>query len=406
MNAPMKSASGDWLRIAEALQPETVKLRRAIHREPEIGLHNPATAAKVKAALAGLPLELREGPATTGLVAILRGARPRRTVLLRGDTDALGMPETIESPFKSQREGLMHACGHDSHTAMLASAAKALAHRREALAGTVVFMFQPGEEGHHGARFMIEDGLLDDPAPDAAFALHIMPNAPAGVFASRPGTLLASSDTVRINIVGRGGHASMPHDAVDPVPVACEIVLALQSFLTRRINAHDPAVLTFGRIEAGSASNVIPEIAHLLGTVRAVSERTRSDMHAGIQRVAAHIALAHGAHAEIEIEKGFPVTVCNAEAVRHAHLTLQDAFGLDAWRTMPTPVMGAEDFSYVLQKIKGAMIFMGVCPDGQDWRTACPCHSNRMELNEDAMARGVAAHCILAERFLAEGFAS
>ncbi|MBU6372505.1 MAG: amidohydrolase [Alphaproteobacteria bacterium] len=401
----MKSAGGDWLRIATELQPETVALRRAIHREPEIGLSNPLTTAKVKAALAGLPLELREGSSTTGLVAVLRGAKPGRTVLLRGDMDALPMPEDVDVPFRSTIPGVMHACGHDSHTAMLSSAAKALCARRDLLAGTVLFMFQPGEEGWHGARYMMEDGLLD-PTPDAAFALHIMPNGPAGVFASRPGTLMASSDTVRITVVGRGGHASMPHDAVDPVPIACEIVMALQALVTRRINAHDPAVLTFGKIEAGSTSNVIPETAHLLGTVRAVSETTRSDMHAGIQRVAAHIALAHGAHAEIEIEKGFPVTVCDGAAVRHAHTVLQDTFGFDAWRTMPSPVMGAEDFSYVLQKVKGAMIFLGVCPDGQDWRTACPCHSNRMELNEDVMARGVAAHCAIAERFLAEGFVS
>lgn len=403
MNAPMKPAGSEWLRIATALQPDTVALRRAIHREPEIGLSNPLTTAKVKAALAGLPLELREGPSTTGVVAVLRGAKPGRTVLLRGDMDALPMPEDVDLPFRSTVPGVMHACGHDSHVAMLASAAKALSARRDQLAGTVLFMFQPGEEGWHGARYMMEDGLLD-PAPDAAFALHIMPNGPAGVFASRPGTLLASSDTVRITVAGRGGHASMPHDAVDPVPIACEIVMALQALVTRRINAHDPAVLTFGKIEAGSASNVIPETAHLLGTVRAVSETTRSDMHAGIQRVAAHIALAHGAHAEIEIEKGFPVTVCDGAAVRHAHTVLQDTFGYDAWRTMPSPVMGAEDFSYVLQKVKGAMIFLGVCPDGQDWRTACPCHSNRMELNEDVMARGVAAHCAIAEAFLAHGF--
>lgn len=403
MNAPMKPSGGDWLRIATQLQPETVALRRAIHQEPEIGLSNPLTTAKVKAALAGLPLELREGPSTTGIVAVLRGAKAGRTVLLRGDMDALPMPEDVDVPFRSTVPGVMHACGHDSHVAMLASAAKALCARRDQLAGTVLFMFQPGEEGWHGARYMLEDGLLD-PLPDAAFALHIMPNGPAGVFASRPGTLLASSDTVRITVAGRGGHASMPHDAIDPVPIACEIVMALQALVTRRINAHDPAVLTFGKIEAGSASNVIPETAHLLGTVRAVSETTRSDMHAGIQRVAAHIALAHGAHAEIEIERGFPVTVCDPTAVRHAHTVLQDTFGYDAWRTMPSPVMGAEDFSYVLQKVKGAMIFLGVCPDGRDWRTACPCHSNRMELNEDVMARGVAAHCAIAEQFLAHGF--
>ncbi len=397
--------AGDWRALAEKLQPDTIALRRAIHAEPELGLHNPKTTAKVKAALKGLPLELREGPSTTGLVAVLRAAKPGRTVLLRGDMDALPMPEDVELPFKSKTEGVMHACGHDSHTAMLVSAAKVLCAARDKLSGTILFMFQPGEEGHHGARFMLKDGLLD-PLPDAAFALHIMPNAPAGVFASRPGTLLASSDTVTITVRGRGGHASMPHDAVDPLPIACETVIALQTAITRRINAHDPVVLTFGRIQAGSTSNVIPETAELLGTVRAVSEHSRSAAHAVIQRVGAHVALAHGAHAEIEIEPGFPVTVCDPRAVHVAQNAVQDVLGVGQWRTMPAPLMGAEDFSYVLQKVPGAMVFMGVCPDGQDWRTACPCHSNKMELNEAMMAHGVAAHCAIAERFLLQGFAS
>jgi amidohydrolase len=395
--------AGDWRALAEKLQPDTIALRRAIHAEPELGLSNPKTTAKVKAALKGLPLELREGKSTTGIVAVLKGAKPGRTVLLRGDMDALPMPEDIETPFKSKTPGIMHACGHDSHTAMLASAAKALCGAREKLAGTIYFMFQPGEEGHHGARFMIEDGLLD-PLPDAAFALHIMPNGPAGVFASRPGTLLASDDTLTITVRGRGGHASMPHDAVDPIPIACEIVTALNTAVTRRISAHDPVVLTIARITAGSTSNVIPETAELYGTLRSVSETSRAAAHAMIQRVAGHVALAHQAHAEIEIKAGFPVTVCDPRAVAFAQQTIQDVHGVAAWRTMPSPVMGAEDFSYVLQKAPGAMLFLGVCPDGQDWRTACPCHSNKMELNEAIMAHGVAAHCAIAERFLEIGF--
>jgi hippurate hydrolase len=300
----------------------------------------------------------------------------------------------------------MHACGHDSHVAMLASAAKILSARRDEIAGRVLFMFQPGEEGHHGARFMLEDGLLDDPAPEAAFALHIMPNAPAGLFASKPGTMLASADQIFITVRGKGGHASMPHDAVDPVPIACEIVMALQAFVTRRINAHDPIVLTFGKIEAGTTNNVIPETAHLESTIRAVSERARASAHAGVQRIASHIALAHMAHAEIQIRKGFPVTVNDPRGAALAQRAISGLFGPDAWRSIDDPVMGAEDFSYVLQKVPGAFVFMGVCPDGQDWQTACPCHSNKMTLNEDMLAPGVAAHCAIAESFLREGWAS
>ena len=195
--------------------PNAIALRRAIHAEPELGLDLPKTTAKVKAALADLPLEIREGPSTSGVVAILRGPANGRTVLLRGDMDALPLTEDTGLPFSSAIEGAMHACGHDTHVAMLAGAARALSARREQLAGSVMFMFQPGEEGHHGARFMLDDGVID-PLPDAAFALHISPNMPAGVFTGRAGPLLASSDRLRIRVVGRGGQASMPRTA-DPI---------------------------------------------------------------------------------------------------------------------------------------------------------------------------------------------
>lgn len=403
MNKHVVIEPGDWISAAEAILPETIALRRAIHQEPELGLHLPKTLAKVEAALKGLPLELKYGKSTTGLMAILRGAKPGRTVLLRGDMDALPMPEDTDLSFKSKIDNTMHACGHDTHTAMLASAAKLLSAKRDTLEGTVMFMFQPGEEGWHGAKFMLEEGLLEDPAPEACFALHIMPNAPAGLFTAKGGPMMASADEVMIRVRGKGGHASMPHDTIDPIPIAAEIVIALQTFVTRRINAHDPVVITIGKIEAGSTDNVIPEAAYMLGTIRAVSEHARAAAHRGIKQVAENIARAHGAEAEVEIEPGFPVTVCDHQAVAFAQRAIKGAFGEDAWRTMPAPIMGAEDFSYVLQKHPGVMVFLGVCPPGVDFRGACPCHSNKMVLNEDMMARGVAAHCIIAERFLQEG---
>lgn len=400
----MVSEVRSWFDAAQAMQPETIALRRAIHAEPELGLQTPKTLAKVRAALEGLPLEWKTGPSTTGAIAILRGARPGRTVLLRGDMDALPMPEDTGLPFRSRVDNTMHACGHDTHTAMLASAAKVLCARRDTLAGTVLFMFQPGEEGHHGAKFMLEDGLLDNPAPDAAFALHIMPNAPAGSFGAKAGPMMASADKLIVKVTGRGGHASMPHHAVDPVPVACEIVTALQAFVTRRIDIFDPVVITIAKIDSGSTNNVIPEVANLLGTIRTLSEETRETAHAGIRRVAEHVALAHQCEAEVEIVPGFPVTVCDARAVGVAERAIGELFGADAWKTMEHPVMGAEDFSYVLQRVPGVMAFLGVCPEGQQWKMACPCHSNKMVLNEAALARGVAAHCAIVERFLAHGF--
>ena len=245
-----------------------------------------APPSKIKAALAGLPLDYREGTTTTGFVAILRGGRDNgRTVLLRGDMDALPMQEETGLPFASRVPGAMHACGHDAHSAMLVGAARALCARRESLSGSVVFMFQPGEEGYHGARFMIEDGLLDDPRPEAAFALHISPNMPAGMIVSRPGPLLASADTLSATIRGRGGHGAMPHDCIDPVPIACEIVTALQTYIARQVAVSDPAVLTIAKINAGTAHNIIPTTADLLGTLRTLSER---DAPQGPRGVRAH----------------------------------------------------------------------------------------------------------------------
>jgi amidohydrolase len=398
------SEKRSWMEAAQAVHADTVALRRAIHAEPELGLQTPKTMAKVRAALEGLPLEWKTGGSTTGAIAVLRGARPGRTVLLRGDMDALPMPEDTGLPFRSTVANTMHACGHDSHTAMLASAARLMCARRDAIAGTVLFMFQPGEEGYHGARHMIEDGLLGNPAPDAAFALHIYPNAPAGVFGSKPGPLLASADKIMVEVRGQGGHASMPHDAIDPVPVACEIVTAMQVFITRRIDIFDPAVVTIAKIESGSTNNVIPESASLLGTIRTQSEAARERVHAGLTRVAENVAKAHECEAVVKIERGFPVTVCDARAVALAQATIGGLFGPESWMTMTSPLMGAEDFSYVLQKTPGAMMFLGVCPEGQMWKSACPCHSNRMVLNEAMLARGVAAHCAIAEQFLERGF--
>jgi len=393
----------DWTADADALLPDTVALRRAIHTEPEVGLHCPKTTARIKAELAGLPLEFREGPSTTGLIAVLRGAANGRTVLLRGDMDALPMTEATGLDYASRTEGAMHACGHDAHVAMLVGAAKALCAKRDRLAGTVLFMFQPGEEGWHGARFMLDDGLID-PLPDAAFALHMSPNMQAGVFAGRAGPLLASSDKLRITVHGRGGHASMPHDALDPIPVACAIVGAIQTYITRTISVFDPAVVTFGRIEAGSTDNVIPAEAGMWGTLRTLSERTRATMHAGLRGIVEHTALAYGATAEIDIETGFPVTVCDARAAALAQRTVEDVFGMDAWTTMPTPMMGAEDFAYVLQRAPGAMMFLGAAPVATGWHSCCGLHSNHMVIDDSVLSRGVALHCALAERYLAEGF--
>jgi len=401
------TSDADWSAVGEAGLDEVVALRRAIHADPEIGLHCPRTTEKAKAALAGLPLEIHDSRSTTGFVAILRGqgGDNGRTVLLRGDMDALPMTEETGLPFASRTPGAMHACGHDSHTAMLVGAARALCARAETLPGTVVFMFQPGEEGHHGARFMMEDGLLGLAPADAAFALHISPNMPAGVVVSRVGPLLASANTIHARITGRGGHAAMPHENIDPVPIACEIVTALQTFIARRVPVADPAVLSITTIRAdGGAHNIVPDTAELLGTLRTLSEETRALMFEAFDRIVTNIASAHGATAEAWIDDGYPVTMNDSRAVEAMRAAATRLGGEGAYQTMKAPMMGGEDFSYVLREVPGAMAFIGVAPEGSDPATNPPLHNVRMTIEESVMARGVAMHCAVAERFLVEGW--
>ncbi|UCE88078.1 MAG: amidohydrolase [Deltaproteobacteria bacterium] len=388
--------------LAEArdVLPDVIALRRRIHANPELGLENPETQRAVLGALEGLPLEIETSRATTGVVATLEGERDGPTLLLRADTDALPLREETGLPFASEREGTMHACGHDAHTAMLVGAARILSRHRDAVAGTVKLLFQPGEEGYGGARVLIEEGLLERaPRVDAAFAIHVDPTLSPGAVALRPGPILAAADVFGIDIAGRGGHASMPHHAVDPVPVACELVMALQSFVTRRVDAFDPVVVSVTRIDAGTTHNVIPATAHLAGTVRSVSERARRAAHDGIRRVTRGIAAAHDVKADVNILEGYPVTCNDAAFAAFTRDVAGALFGERAVVEMPAPIMGAEDFSYILDRVPGAMVFLGVSPGGD----AAPIHSNRMVLEESAMASGIALHVRMALEFLARG---
>jgi hippurate hydrolase len=395
---------------AAALSDRITALRRAVHAEPEIGLHTPKTRDKIRAALAHLPLEWAEGPSTTGLVATLKGgAGPGRSVLLRGDMDALPMPEETGLDFASTVPGRMHACGHDAHVAMLAGAAELLAGQADSLAGEVRFMFQPGEEGYHGARFMLEDGLLGGEGfghalPDAAFALHVMPNAPHGLIGGRAGPLLAAADQLQITVTGRGGHASMPHDTLDPVPIACEIVGAIQTMVARRFSVFDPVVVTVSKIEAGTAHNVISDSASLTGTMRTLSAANRARLKDELPLLAAGIAGAHGLSAETTILEGFPVTLCDAGAVDFGERVARAMLGEGAFQRLADPIMGAEDFAYVLEKVPGAMFFLGFAHEGDDWRQCCGIHSTRMMLDETVMPRGAAFLAGLATTFLASGW--
>lgn len=387
---------------AREIAPRITALRRAIHQEPELGLDTPLTIAKVRAELADLPLEWRTGPSCSGAVAVLQGARPGPAVVLRGDMDALPMQEDTGLPFASRFEGRMHACGHDTHTAMLAGAARILAARQAELAGQVRFMFQPGEEGFHGALRMLEDGLLD-PLPQAAFALHIMPNARHGVLASRAGALMAAADQLEITVTGRGGHASMPHQTRDPVPVACEIVTAIQSLVTRRFAADEATVVTISRIDAGSAHNVIPDHALLRGTIRTLSAARRQAVRAALEKLARGIAQAHECEADMRFIDGFPVTNNDPRAVDLAEAVAMALPG-GMFERLDHPLMGAEDFSYVLEKVPGMMAFLGVAAEGDDWQHCCGIHSSRMMVDEATLPRGAAFLAACATRFLERGW--
>ena len=378
---------------ATELLDDAIALRRDLHAHPELGLELPRTQQAIVEALQPLNLEISMGAALSSVTAILDTGRPGPTVLLRADMDALPMDEDTVLDFKSTVQGAMHACGHDTHVAMLVQAAHLLVARRDALIGKVVFMFQPGEEGHGGAAIMLEEGILEATGGvDLAFAIHATPSIPSGAIATKGGTIMASSDEFVIDVVGRGGHASTPFQALDPIPIACEIVLATQSMVTRSINAFDPAVVTVAEVKAGTTSNVIPETARLHGTIRAVSARTRGQVHENLERVANGVAHAHGARVDFDLRLGYPVTVNDQSIATWCRAIAADLLGAQLSFEMPAPVMGAEDFSYVLEKVPGALVFLGMCPAGLQPHEAPPNHSNRMLLEESAMANGIALY--------------
>ena len=374
----------------------------------DLGNHLPVTREKVLEALEGLPLGISLHETTSGVVATLEGEHDGPTMLLRGDMDALPMPEDTGLDFSSRVDGAMHACGHDTHVAMLVGAARLLSGRRSDLHGRVLLMFQPGEEGHHGAQHMIDEGLMEvGPLASGAvspitgaFAIHTTSSLPTGFVSTKGGPLMASSDSFTIRIIGKGGHGSEPFRTLDPVPAACEIVQALQAMVTRRINVFNPSVVTVTRLNAGTAFNVIPEHAEIGGTIRAISEATRRMVHDGIRRVAEGIAAAHDLEAIVDVNIGYDVTVNNNDHARVVSDLVASVAGADRFIDLPTPVMGAEDFGVVLDRVPGAMVFLGATPADRNPATAAPNHSNRVFYDEDCMSTGIALYSAAALRHL------
>ena len=392
--ANLDPIGADLLADATARQADTVELRRAIHAEPELGLQLPETQKKILESLTGLGLDITLGESTTSVVADLDTGKPGPTVLLRGDMDALPLQEDYVTDFQSRHEGRMHACGHDTHVAMLASAAHMLAEHKGELTGKVRFMFQPGEEGYHGAKYMIDEGVLD--GVDRAFAIHVSTTLEAGLVTTRGGTVMASADRFEITVHGKGGHASAPQNCVDPIPAAAATVTALHTMVGRNVDPVRTGLVTVAHIEAGTTNNIIPPDAFMEGTIRTFDEATRSALHEGVGRVAQGTAISHGCTCTHEVIKGYPVTVNDPGQAALTGEVATALLGAEHYRQLPRPRTGAEDFSYVLQHVPGAMAFLGVCPEGEDPSTAAPNHSNLMRVNETALSNGVALYAAMA----------
>lgn len=375
---------------AHSIAADLVAVRRQVHRAPELGLHLPRTQQVVLAALAGLPVEITLGQGLSSVVGVIRGeapgARTGPVILLRADMDALPVLEEPGDVVCSEIDGLMHACGHDLHVAGLIGAARLLCDRRSELAGDVVLMFQPAEEGPGGAEPMLAEGLLDVAGRrvDAAYAVHVYSaDYPRGVWFSRPGTLMAAADEVRIVVQGKGGHGSAPHRALDPVPVACEIVLALQAMVTRRMDIFDPVVVTVGRIAGGTKDNIIADEAQIEATVRTFSVAAREQVRGLIDRVAEGVCAAHGLTARVTWSLGYPPTVNDAAELAFAQATVVDLFGAERWAEMPFPEAGAEDFAFVLQEVPGAYVNIAACVG--DLADAEDNHSPRARFDESVL---------------------
>ncbi|MGK3707759.1 M20 metallopeptidase family protein [Arthrobacter sp. IK3] len=378
------------------LLPELVALRRDIHREPEVGLHLPLTQQKILDALDGLGLEITTGKSLSSVTAVLRGGEDGPSVLLRGDMDALPVEELTDLEYASTN-GAMHACGHDLHVAGLVGAARLLAAQQRDISGNVIFMFQPGEEGDGGAGLMIEEGVLEAAGekPVAAYGVHVRPG-PLGLFRTKPGTLMAGANELRITVHGSGGHGSQPHNALDPVPALVEIAGALQVMATRKFSVFDPIVLTITQLEAGRAINVIPDSARLGASVRTLSAASVDRLIVETKALADGIAAAHGCTAEVSFEILYPMTENDPVRTFEAMRELREMFGEERVLQSRDPLMGSEDFSLVLQKIPGTFLFLGATPPDVDPDTAAWNHSPRVLFDDSVLADQAAALAQLA----------
>lgn len=389
---------------AKELQDDIARLRHDLHREPEIGLQLPRTQEKVLKALDGLPYEITLGKETTSVTAVLRGgaahaSAEKPVVLLRADMDGLPVQERTGVDYTSRIEGAMHACGHDLHTSMLAGAATILAERRDQLAGDVILMFQPGEEGFDGASYMIKEGVLDAAGrrADTAYGMHVFSSLePHGQFVTKPGVMLSSSDGLVVTVLGAGGHGSAPYSAKDPVTAAAEMVTALQVMVTRQFNMFDPVVLTVGVLHAGTKRNVIPETARIEATIRTFSEASRQKMLEAVPRLLQGIAAAHGLEVDVHYQEEYPLTINNDDETTTAENVIAGMFGESRHTRMATPLSGSEDFSRVLAEVPGTFVGLSAVAPGADHTTSPFNHSPYAMFDDGVLTDGAALYAELA----------
>ena len=399
-------------KLTQELTPQVVTWRRDFHQHPELGNRETRTAKVIADELRRLGYEVQTGVAHTGVVAVLKGGKPGPTVALRADMDALPVTEQVDVPFKStakatwngQEVGVMHACGHDNHMAILLGAATILARVRDQMPGSVKLIFQPAEEGppageQGGAELMIKEGVLDNPKVDAIFGLHVFPMT-AGVIEYRPGPLMASGDGFTIRITGKQTHGAVPWGGIDPIVVGAQIVMSLQTIVSRSVNITEaPAVVTIGAFNGGNRFNIVPETVELLGTVRAFNEDVRKDIHRRIHDIATKTAEAAGAKAEITLGIGYPATINDPALTERMSPTLRRVAGADNVR-LSALTGTAEDFSFFQQRVPGMFFFLGVTPPGVDPKTAPQNHSPLFFADESALPVGVRALTNLALDFL------
>ena len=393
-------------RTAE-VNTKVVAWRRDIHEHPELGMQETRTAALVAAHLRSLGMEVRTGVGGTGVVGVLKGGRPGKVVALRADMDGLPVTEMVDLPFKSkvrttvrgQETGVMHACGHDNHVAILMGAAEVLAGMRAQIAGTVVFLFQPAEEGPGGAEPMIRDGALDNPKVDAIFGLHVWPG-PAGDILYRSGPTLAASNELNITVRGRQTHGANPWGGVDPIVIGAQIVLGLQTIVSRQINITTaPAIVTVAIFNGGIRSNIIPDSVTMIGTIRTYDMAMRQSIFEKVKRTAEQIAAAGGATAEVRIDSGYPVTRNDPELTERMLPTLRRAAGTNSVSVGPL-ITGSEDFSYFQMRVPGVFVMLGVTPRDQDYTKAPANHSPYFFADESALPVGVRTMTSLALDYL------